>query len=198
MTSGGIVVTFDSNVEYMPKAISRKIHSPTKGWCYNVNDCATSLDNKEIKFYYNTPISMTDDKFGDNSDLVRRANAPIFTNFIYIDESKVNEATARIKANFSKLDNRVIQITRNSSVDYGYYNIKNSTNYPDQLIVSLIAKIINYYISSGGELLDPNTWLMDSQQRSTNDRFIAYNLNDSMENYIGMTKVKQDCRVCKL
>lgn len=196
--SNNVIVTFDSNVEYLPRTLSRKIHEPTKNWCYRVNECVTDLQNKQIKFYYNTPISMTDDKFGDNGDLVRKANSSIFTNFIYIDESKNNEAKARIKANFSKLDNRVIQITRNSPVDYGYYNIKNSMNYPDHLIVSLLAKIINYYISSGGKLLDPNTWLTDHEQRPTNDRFIAYNLNDSIENYIGTAKIKQDCHVCKL
>lgn len=198
LSSNDVIVTFDSNVEYIPKAISRKIQTPTKNWCYQLNECVTDLQNKQIKFYYNTPIAMTDDKFGDNGDLVRQANSSIFTNFIYIDESKNNEAKARIKANFPKLDNRVIQITRNSDVDYGYYNIKNSMNYPDQLIVSLIAKIINYYISSGGKLLDPNTWLTDNQQRATNARFITYNLNDSMENYIGTTRMKRDCHVCKL
>lgn len=196
MSSSDIMVTFDSNIEYIPKAVSRKVYSPTKSWCYRVNECTTDLQNKQIKFYYNTPISMSDDKYGDNSDLIRTANAAIFTNFVYIDESKNNEAKARIKSNFSKFTNRVIQITRNATVDYGYYNIKNSMNYPDQLIVSLIANIINYYMSSGGKLLDPHTWL--TEQRATNDRFIAYNLNDSMEKYIGATKIKEDCRVCKL
>ena len=194
-----VIVTLDSNVDYIPKAVSRKIYSPTKNWCYRVNECVTDLQNKEIKFYYNTPISMTDDKYGDNSNLVKTANASIFTNFIYIDEAKNNEAKNRIKSNFSKLDNRVIQIIRNSPIDYGFYNIKNSMNYPDHLIVSLIAKIINYYISSGGQLLDPSTWLLTTNdQRPTDDRFIAYNLNDSMERYIGTAKTTRDCHVCEL
>lgn len=195
------IVTFDSNVEYLPKATSRKIHVPTKNWCFRVNDCTTDLRNKQIKFYYNTPISMTDDKFEDNTDLVRQANSSIFTNFVYIDEAINNQAAARIKNNFTKLNNRVIQITRNSPVDYGHYNIKNSKNYPDHLIVSFIAKIINFYIESGGKLLDPNTWLStndNSQLHATNDRFITYNLNSSMDRYIGATKIKNDCVVCKL
>lgn len=200
-----VFVTFDSNVDYIPKLLSKLIDSPTKQWCYKLNRCITDLQNKNIKFYYNTPISMTDDTFDENSELINMANDKKFTNFIYLDESLKNDTYRRIKHNFQKLQNPVITVTRNSITNYGYYNITNSLNYPNKLINLFLAKIINYHIDSGGYLLDPNSWLNDDNYNDDNveknkakNRFIQYNLNDSMERYIGSVKMTDDCHVCSI
>lgn len=196
-TTSSKLVTFDSNVIFVAKAVSRLLNVPTKQWCYKTNYCITDLSNQNIKFYYNTPISMTDDNLEDNLDLINLANSSIFINFIYIDEEQKNDTYYRIKDNFKKLLNPVVIITRNSNMNYGYYNIKNSLNYPDKLIHSFISKIIQHFIDSDGELLDPND-LKQTNRIIENNKFIEYNFHDSINQYIDSIKSRDDCYVCQL
>lgn len=101
------LITIDSNLSNIIRKCVRlnRKRFAAKPWCSSTNFCA--LKNPQQKFYYDTPIAMSDET--DMMPVYFPENKKIIS-FVYLDVYERNESYERIMENLKHLNHRIVLI----------------------------------------------------------------------------------------
>lgn len=144
------VITVDSNVATIPRAVARLLVEPTAEWCSAENRCSRPSSDSRRAFY-DTPISMC-----SSLEACGGTNVPeTYLNFVYLDYRARNASFKRILRNIEGRRN-VVRILADEGADdaHGTYRLKTS-RCTTRGIAEALATIINAFRSTG-RLLHPD------------------------------------------